>query len=39
LSVKALAKTDMAEISAKFNAMGQQVYINADKVKALHTTA
>jgi phosphomethylpyrimidine synthase len=29
----------MAEMSNKFNAMGQQVYIDADKVKAPHTTA
>ena len=29
----------MAEMSDKFNAMGQQVYIDADKVKAPHTTA
>jgi phosphomethylpyrimidine synthase len=29
----------MAEMSEKFNAMGQQVYVDADKVKAPHTTA
>ena len=29
----------MKEMSDKFNAMGQQVYIDADKVKAPHTTA
>ena len=29
----------MAEMSDKFNAMGQQVYVDADKVKAPHTTA
>jgi phosphomethylpyrimidine synthase len=26
-------------MSDKFNAMGQQVYVDADKVKAPHTTA
>ena len=29
----------MAQMSDKFNAMGQQVYVDADKVKAPHTTA
>jgi phosphomethylpyrimidine synthase len=29
----------MAEMSDKFNAMGQQVYVDADKVTAPHTTA
>ena len=29
----------MSEMSDKFNAMGQQVYVDADKVKAPHTTA
>jgi phosphomethylpyrimidine synthase len=29
----------MAEMSAKFNAMGSQVYVDAEKVKAPHTTA
>ena len=29
----------MKEMSEKFNAMGQQVYVEADKVKAPHTTA
>ena len=29
----------MKEMSDKFNAMGQQVYVDADKVKAPHTTA
>ena len=29
----------MAEMSDKFNAMGKQVYVDADKVKAPHTTA
>ena len=33
------AQTGMKEMSDKFNAMGQQVYIDADKVKAPHTTA
>jgi phosphomethylpyrimidine synthase len=33
------AQKGMAEMSDKFNAMGQQVYIDADKVKAPHTTA
>jgi len=37
------AEKGMAEMSAKFNAMGQQVYVDADKVqdgkKAPHTTA
>ncbi|MBX3553632.1 MAG: hypothetical protein KF697_14355, partial [Pseudolabrys sp.] len=29
----------MKEMSDKFNAMGQQVYVDADKVKTPHTTA
>jgi phosphomethylpyrimidine synthase len=29
----------MKEMSDKFNAMGSQVYIDADKVKTVHTTA
>jgi phosphomethylpyrimidine synthase len=29
----------MSQMSDKFNAMGQQVYVDADKVKAPHTTA
>ena len=29
----------MQEMSDKFNAMGQQVYVDADKVTAPHTTA
>jgi phosphomethylpyrimidine synthase len=29
----------MAEMSAKFNAMGQQVYVDADKVGAPKATA
>jgi phosphomethylpyrimidine synthase len=33
------AQTGMREMSDKFNAMGGQVYIDADKVKAPHTTA
>jgi phosphomethylpyrimidine synthase len=33
------AQTGMKEMSDKFNAMGGQVYIDADKVKAPHTTA
>ena len=33
------AALGMQEMSDKFNAMGQQVYIDADKVKAPHTTA
>ncbi len=33
------AEKGMREMSDKFNAMGQQVYIDADKVKAPHTTA
>jgi phosphomethylpyrimidine synthase len=32
-------ESGMAEMSDKFNAMGQQVYVDADKVKAPHTTA
>lgn len=33
------AARGMAEMSDKFNAMGQQVYVAADAVKAPHTTA
>jgi phosphomethylpyrimidine synthase len=33
------AQEGMDAMSDKFNAMGQQVYIDADKVKAPHTTA
>jgi phosphomethylpyrimidine synthase len=33
------AEAGMKEMSDKFNAMGQQVYVDADKVKAPHTTA
>ncbi len=33
LSAEALAKAGMKEMSDKFNAMGQQVYVDADKVK------
>jgi phosphomethylpyrimidine synthase len=29
----------MKEMSDKFNAMGQEVYVAADKIKAPHTTA
>jgi phosphomethylpyrimidine synthase len=29
----------MKEMSDKFNAMGQQVYVDADKAKVPHTTA
>ncbi len=29
----------MSQMSDKFNAMGQQVYVDADKVTAPHTTA
>jgi phosphomethylpyrimidine synthase len=36
---EALAKAGMKEMSDKFNAMGQQVYVDADKVKAPKTTA
>jgi phosphomethylpyrimidine synthase len=43
LSAEALAKAGMKEMSDKFNAMGEQVYVDADKVqgdrKAPHTTA
>ncbi len=39
LSAEALAKAGMKEMSDKFNAMGGQVYVDADKVKAPHTTA
>ena len=39
LPAEALAKAGMKEMSDKFNAMGQQVYVDADKVKAPHTTA
>ena len=34
-----VAEAGMKEMSDKFNAMGQQVYVDADKVKAPHTTA
>jgi phosphomethylpyrimidine synthase len=33
------AEAGMKEMSDKFNAMGQQVYVEADKVRAPHTTA
>jgi len=33
------AEAGMKEMSDKFNAMGQQVYVDAEKVKAPHTTA
>ena len=33
LPAEALAKAGMAQMSEKFNAMGQQVYVDADKVK------
>jgi phosphomethylpyrimidine synthase len=33
------AEAGMKEMSDKFNAMGQQVYVDADKVKAPRTTA
>ena len=33
------AQAGMEEMSDKFNAMGEQVYVDADKVKAPHTTA
>jgi len=33
------AEAGMREMSEKFNALGAQVYIDADKVKAPHTTA
>jgi phosphomethylpyrimidine synthase len=33
------AEVGMKEMSDKFNAMGQQVYVDADKVKAPKTTA
>jgi phosphomethylpyrimidine synthase len=33
------AEVGMKEMSDKFNAMGQQVYVDADKIKAPHTTA
>ncbi len=32
-------EASMSQMSNKFNAMGQQVYVDADKVKAPHTTA
>ncbi len=34
-----VAQAGMKEMSDKFNAMGQQVYVDADQVKAPHTTA
>jgi phosphomethylpyrimidine synthase len=34
-----LREAGMKEMSDKFNAMGSQVYVDADKVKAPHTTA
>lgn len=39
LGLEATAKAGMAEMSEKFNAMGGQVYLDADKVKVPHTTA
>lgn len=39
LSAEALAKAGMAEMSEKFKQMGSEVYLDADKVKAPHTTA
>jgi phosphomethylpyrimidine synthase len=39
LGLDATAEAGMKEMSDKFNAMGQQVYVDADKVKAPHTTA
>ncbi len=39
LGLDATAEAGMKEMSDKFNAMGQQVYIDAEKVKAPHTTA
>ncbi len=39
LGLDATAKAGMAEMSEKFKQMGGQVYIDADKVKAPHTTA
>jgi phosphomethylpyrimidine synthase len=40
LSAEALAQAGMKEMSDKFNAMGQQVYVEAGKAaKAPHTTA
>jgi hypothetical protein len=33
------AEAGMNEMSDKFNAMGWQVYVDADKIKAPHTTA
>jgi phosphomethylpyrimidine synthase len=35
----ASVEAGMKQMSDKFNAMGQQVYLDADKVKAPHTTA
>jgi phosphomethylpyrimidine synthase len=32
-SPEAVAKAGMAQMSDKFNAMGQQVYVDAEKVK------
>jgi phosphomethylpyrimidine synthase len=39
LGLDATAEAGMKEMSDKFNAMGQQVYVDADKAKAPHTTA
>jgi phosphomethylpyrimidine synthase len=39
LSTEALAKAGMKEMSDKFNAMGSQVYIDADKVQTPKATA
>jgi phosphomethylpyrimidine synthase len=41
LGLDATAEAGMKEMSDKFNAMGQQVYVDADKagVKPPHTTA
>ena len=33
LPAEALAKAGMAQMSAKFKAMGEQVYVDAEKVK------
>jgi phosphomethylpyrimidine synthase len=35
LSAEALAKAGMKQMSDKFNAMGGQVYVDAEKVKVL----
>ena len=34
MSAEAIAKAGMAEMSEKFNAMGGQVYVDAEKVRA-----